>query len=63
MDFEARSLRAQIKRADRMQARVTLIIGDDELAKGEVTLRHMASGEQGPVARGAIVEAVRRQLA
>jgi histidyl-tRNA synthetase len=63
MDLEGRSLRAQIKRADRVQARVTLIIGDDELAKGEVTLRNMTSGEQTPVARGAIVEAVRRQLA
>jgi histidyl-tRNA synthetase len=63
MDLEGRSLRAQIKRADRVQARVTLIIGDDELAKGEVTLRNMTSGEQTQVAREAIVEAVRSQLA
>jgi len=63
MDLEGRSLRAQMKRADRIQARVTLIIGDDELAKGEVTLRHMTSGEQIAVPRGAVVDAVRRQLA
>jgi histidyl-tRNA synthetase len=62
MDVEARSLRAQMKRADRVQARLTLIIGGDELARGEVTLRDMTSGEQTAVARGAIVEAVRSQL-
>jgi histidyl-tRNA synthetase len=62
MDLEGRSLRAQIKRADRVQAHVTLIIGDDELAKGEVTLRNMTSGAQTPVARGAVVDAVRREL-
>lgn len=62
MDVEARSLRAQMKRADRVQARLTLIIGGDELARGEVTLRDMTSGGQTAVARGAIVEAVRKQL-
>jgi histidyl-tRNA synthetase len=62
MDVEARSLRAQMKRADRVQARLTLIIGGDELARGEVTLRDMTSGEQTAVARGTIVEAVRSQL-
>ncbi|HEY6357297.1 MAG TPA: histidine--tRNA ligase [Vicinamibacterales bacterium] len=63
MDVEARSLRAQMKRADRVQARLTLLIGGDELARGEVTLRDMTSGEQTAVARGAIVEAVRNRLA
>ncbi|HEY6359063.1 MAG TPA: His/Gly/Thr/Pro-type tRNA ligase C-terminal domain-containing protein, partial [Vicinamibacterales bacterium] len=62
MDVEARSLRAQMKRADRVQARLTLIIGSDELTRGEVTLRDMTTGEQTAVARGAIVEAVRNQL-
>ncbi len=63
MDVEARSLRAQMKRADRVQARLTLIIGGDELARGEVTLRDMTNGDQTAVARGAIVEAVRNRLA
>lgn len=63
MDLESRSLRAQMKRADRVQARVTLIIGTDELAKNEVTVRNMASGEQTSVVRSAVVGAVSRQLA
>jgi histidyl-tRNA synthetase len=62
MDLESRSLRAQMKRADRVQAQVTLIIGSDELAKGEVTLRNMATGDQLAVARSAVVALVREQL-
>jgi histidyl-tRNA synthetase len=62
MDVEARSLRAQMKRADRVRARVTVIIGSDELAKGEVTVRNMATGEQTAVARSAAVAHVRQQL-
>ena len=51
MEFEARGVNAQMKRADRLQARVTLIVGGDELARGEVTLRDMATGEQRAVPR------------
>src|SRR6185436_10118022 len=41
MEFEARGVRAQMKRADRIGAAVTLIVGGDELARGEVTVRDM----------------------
>jgi histidyl-tRNA synthetase len=63
MEFEARSLRAQMKRADRTNARVAVIVGGDELARGEVTLRDMRSGDQRAVARAAAVETVRTALA
>jgi histidyl-tRNA synthetase len=62
MEFDARSVRAQMKRADRVAARVTLIVGGDELARGEITLRDMATGDQHAVAREAIVETVRTYL-
>jgi histidyl-tRNA synthetase len=62
MELEARGLRAQMKRADRMAARVTLIVGGDELARGEVTLRVMATGDQRSVAREAVIAAVRELL-
>ena len=62
MELEARGVRAQMKRADRMAARVTLIVGGDELARGEVTLRVMATGDQRAVAREAVVTAVRELL-
>jgi len=59
MELEARGLRAQMKRADRLGARVTLLVGGDELARGEVTLRDMTSGAQRAVVRSEIVQAVR----
>ena len=62
MEFEARGVRAQMKRADRLAARVTLIVGGDELARGEVTLRDMTTGEQRAVARDTVVAAVRELL-
>jgi histidyl-tRNA synthetase len=62
MELKARSMREQMKRADRLAARVTLMVGGDELARGEVTLRVMASGEQRAVAREAVVAAVRELL-
>jgi histidyl-tRNA synthetase len=62
MEVDARSLRAQMKRADRVRARLTLLIGSDELAKGEVTVRDMVSGDQTAVARSAVVAHVREHL-
>ena len=59
MEFETRSLRGQMKRADRLQARTTLIVGGDELARGEVTMRDMKTGEQRAVARGEVIAHLR----
>jgi histidyl-tRNA synthetase len=57
MEFEARSVKAQMKRADRLGVRAVLIVGGDELARGEVTLRDMQAGEQRFVPRGGAVAA------
>jgi histidyl-tRNA synthetase len=62
MEYDARGVKAQMKRADRVQARVTLIVGGDELARGEVTLRDMSNGEQRGVVRAAIVDEVRKLM-
>jgi histidyl-tRNA synthetase len=42
----ARGLKAQLRRADRVGARLALIIGDEELSRGMATLRDMSSGTQ-----------------
>ena len=39
-----------LKRADRTHAAAAVLIGDDELAKGSVTVRNLDSGEQADVA-------------
>ncbi len=54
-ELTARSLRAGMKRADRLGARWVAILGDEELAAGEVTVRDLASGEQERVPRSEVV--------
>jgi len=46
MDYEGKSLKAQMRSADKLGARFVIIIGEDELARDEVTLRDMESKEQ-----------------
>jgi histidyl-tRNA synthetase len=38
MDFEARSLKSQMRSADKSKSRYVVILGDDEIAKGVLTL-------------------------
>ncbi|MBP1999015.1 histidyl-tRNA synthetase [Paenibacillus shirakamiensis] len=45
-DYLGRKMKAQFKSADRMQARYTVILGDDELSRGEITVKRMDTGEQ-----------------
>ncbi|GIQ64065.1 histidine--tRNA ligase 2 [Paenibacillus cisolokensis] len=45
-DYQGRKLKAQMKSADRLRASYTAILGDDELARGEIALKTMATGEQ-----------------
>ncbi|PIE59146.1 MAG: histidine--tRNA ligase [Desulfobulbus propionicus] len=48
MDYSGRSLKAQMKLANRINARFTLIIGDKELEQGQAVLRNMINQEQQP---------------
>ena len=45
-DFLNRSLKAQMREANRREARLAIIIGKDELQKEVVTLKDMAEGQQ-----------------
>jgi histidyl-tRNA synthetase len=46
LDFAGKSLKSQMKRADRLAAGYVLIVGDDELSKGQAILRNMETKEQ-----------------
>ncbi|MFM1652418.1 histidine--tRNA ligase [Brevibacillus sp. B_LB10_24] len=46
MDYLDRKMKAQLKAADRLQARYTLIIGEAELQAGTVVVKEMGTGEQ-----------------
>ena len=46
LDYQGRSLKAQLKSANRSGAKVTVILGEDELQRGVASVRNMESGEQ-----------------
>ena len=49
--FGGGSMKSQMKRADRSGAEFVLLLGDDEAAKGVVSVRHMAESRQTEVKR------------
>jgi histidyl-tRNA synthetase len=57
IDYEARSFKAQIRSADRLGARFAVIVGENEVAGGTVTLKELAKGTQETLGRA---EAVNR---
>jgi len=44
MDFEGKSLKSQMRTANSRNALYTIILGDDELSRGEVVLKNMKEG-------------------
>ena len=52
--FGGGSMKSQMKRADRSGAAFVLLLGDDEAAKGVVSVRHMAESRQTEVKRDEI---------
>jgi histidyl-tRNA synthetase len=62
MDYADRSLKAQMKRADRLNAGYVLIVGESELQSGTAVLRNMATKEQQDVALESLVEQVQKRL-
>jgi histidyl-tRNA synthetase len=46
MDYLSKSLKSQMKRADKLQCRRVLIVGDRELSMGRLELRDMQTGAQ-----------------
>ncbi|HUH07368.1 MAG TPA: His/Gly/Thr/Pro-type tRNA ligase C-terminal domain-containing protein, partial [Egibacteraceae bacterium] len=61
--FDARSLKAQLKVADRSGARWALILGPAEAERGAVTLKDLGSGDQREIAQDELVAEVSEALA
>lgn len=61
-DYLGRSLRAQLKHANRLGVRQTVIIGGDEAARGAASLRDMTSGEQEEVPLSRLVSVLKERL-
>lgn len=62
MDFGNKSLKSQMKRADKLGAAHVLIVGEEELAKGSVALRNMATKEQVLIPIDGIVEKLTEKI-
>jgi len=58
MTFDNRSLKAQLKQADREGVQVALIIGEQELAERKVAVKPMNGGEQTSVGLPQVVDRV-----
>ncbi len=56
--YSSKSLKANMKIADRVGARKVIMIGDDELSRNEVTIRDMLSGKQESVKMEKILQHV-----
>ncbi len=60
VDLEARSLKGQMRQANKDRYRYSVILGSDELARGQATLKDMLSGEQRPVPLGEVADRLTR---
>ncbi len=52
-------MKRRMQRANKLNARAAIIIGDDELAKGLAQLKDLDSGEQREVPLDGLVEALK----
>lgn len=57
-DYEAKSVKGAMRKAGDLQARFVLIIGDNEIEKGTITLKNMQSGEQKEVKKVELIREI-----
>ncbi|NCO50629.1 MAG: histidine--tRNA ligase [Deltaproteobacteria bacterium] len=62
IDYTAKSLKSQLRRANKLKARYTLVLGDTELEQGRAELKDMDQSEARPIDLGRLIETM-QQLA
>ncbi|MFW5981462.1 MAG: His/Gly/Thr/Pro-type tRNA ligase C-terminal domain-containing protein, partial [bacterium] len=62
IDYLDRSVKGQMKSADRMNASYTIILGQDELDSGVATIKNMKTGEQEEIALDKLVDKMKDYL-
>jgi histidyl-tRNA synthetase len=58
MDTRERNLKGQMKYANKLRAAYTAVIGEDEVASGELTLKNMSNSEQTKVRREELADVI-----
>ena len=59
MDFAGRSMKAQMKQANKLGAKYSVILGEDEIAEGVVMLRSMEDSSQAKVPINQVAEKIK----
>lgn len=59
LDYQGRSLKGQLKAADRLGARFTVMVGGEEMQRGVVRVRDMQAGTETEIALDHVVEVLR----
>ena len=62
LDYEGKSLKSQMRRADKLKARFALILGGDELKKGTVVLRNMGDKSQEEIPIEGLIQALKEKI-
>jgi len=61
--FDDRSMKAQMKAADKSGAKIAVIVGDDEVSNGVVTIRDLrGKGGQEEIASESMIADLRKKL-
>lgn len=61
-DYLNKKIKAQFKAADRLQAKFTAVLGEDELEKNVINVKNMATGEQEEVPLAQFVSYIKENL-
>lgn len=60
LDTKARNLKGQLKYANKLGALYSVVIGEDEVKTGELTLKEMKEGNQVKVHRDELITEIRK---
>ena len=55
-DLMERSVKAQMKYADKIGAKYTIVLGDDEIESNKVFLKNMQTGEQKEISQDTLID-------
>ena len=62
LDYGGKSLKSQMRRADKFKARYTLILGEDELKRGTAVLRNMGNKSQEEIPLNGLSDILREKI-
>jgi histidyl-tRNA synthetase len=62
MGYDEKSLRSQLRRANKLGAAFTVMLGERELAAGKAALKDMQGGEQEEIALDELIDHLQKRV-